>query len=124
MNFGASTAFALTTAVRNTSNFLSTYSLSKQTFCASLNLFALPFRKRVNTSNHNLIRPLSASSNIDILHTYNNTFNSSMTSTNMRRGIGGRIEDAFASAKDRGEAAFVSFVTAGYPSPEGECGQV
>lgn len=36
----------------------------------------------------------------------------------MRRGIGGRIEDAFASAKDRGEAAFVSFVTAGYPSPE------
>lgn len=46
-----------------------------------------------------------------------------MTSTNMRRGIGGRIEDAFAAAKDRGEAAFVSFVTAGYPSPEGECSQ-
>jgi tryptophan synthase alpha subunit len=37
----------------------------------------------------------------------------------MERGIGGRIEDAFASAKERGEAAFVTFVTAGYPTKEG-----
>jgi len=37
---------------------------------------------------------------------------------NMERGVGGRIEDAFASAKERGEAAFVSFITAGYPSAE------
>lgn len=36
----------------------------------------------------------------------------------MKRGLGGRIEETFASAKERGEAAFVSFVTAGYPSPE------
>lgn len=43
-----------------------------------------------------------------------------MTSANMERGAGGRIEEAFAAAKDRGEAAFVSFVTAGYPGPEGE----
>lgn len=34
----------------------------------------------------------------------------------MGRGMGGRIEQAFATAKDKGEAAFVSFVTAGYPS--------
>jgi len=34
----------------------------------------------------------------------------------MKRGNGGRIEDAFASAKSKGEAAFVSFLTAGYPS--------
>jgi tryptophan synthase alpha subunit len=27
----------------------------------------------------------------------------------------GRIENAFAAAKERGEAAFVTFVTAGYP---------
>mmetsp|Transcript_13077 Transcript_13077/g.21647 ORF Transcript_13077/g.21647 Transcript_13077/m.21647 type:complete len:764 (+) Transcript_13077:41-2332(+) len=33
----------------------------------------------------------------------------------MQRGIGGRLEDAFASAKERGESAFVTFVTAGYP---------
>lgn len=38
----------------------------------------------------------------------------------MQRGIGGRIEDAFESAKERGEAAFVTFVTAGYPRKEGE----
>jgi tryptophan synthase len=37
----------------------------------------------------------------------------------MERGIGGRIEDAFESAKQRGEAAFVTFVTAGYPSAKG-----
>ena len=37
----------------------------------------------------------------------------------MERGIGGRIEDAFQAAKDRGEAAFVTFVTAGYPTAKG-----
>jgi hypothetical protein len=39
---------------------------------------------------------------------------------NMERGVGGRIEDAFEAAKERGEAAFVTFVTAGYPSAKGE----
>jgi hypothetical protein len=38
----------------------------------------------------------------------------------MKRGIGGRLEDAFEAAKQRGEAAFVTFVTAGYPSSQGE----
>jgi tryptophan synthase alpha subunit len=38
----------------------------------------------------------------------------------MRRGTGGRIEQAFATAKEKGEAAFVSFVTAGYPSADGK----
>jgi tryptophan synthase len=37
----------------------------------------------------------------------------------MQRGVGGRIEEAFAQAKERGEAAFVTFVTAGYPSAKG-----
>lgn len=32
--------------------------------------------------------------------------------------MGGRIEEAFAAAKDKGEAAFVSFITAGYPTSE------
>eukprot|EP00934_Nitzschia_sp_Nitz4_P000792 Nitzschia sp. Nitz4//scaffold2_size372955//329817//332146//NITZ4_000470-RA/size372955-snap-gene-0.52-mRNA-1//1//CDS//3329546919//792//frame0 len=36
----------------------------------------------------------------------------------MGRGIGGRIETAFASAKEKGEAAFISFITAGYPNAE------
>lgn len=36
----------------------------------------------------------------------------------MQRGSGGRIEDAFEAAKERGEAAFVTFVTAGYPNAQ------
>jgi len=36
----------------------------------------------------------------------------------MERGMGGRIESAFESAKERGEAAFVAFITAGYPAKE------
>ena len=43
-----------------------------------------------------------------------------MSTSEMRRGMGGRIEESFAAAKESGKAAFVSFVTAGYPSPEGE----
>jgi len=38
----------------------------------------------------------------------------------MERGVGGRIEEAFAAAKEKGEAAFVTFVTAGYPTKEGK----
>jgi tryptophan synthase len=38
----------------------------------------------------------------------------------MQRGIGGRIENAFEAAKERGEAAFVTFVTAGYPRAQGK----
>lgn len=45
---------------------------------------------------------------------------SELKSSDMKRGRGGRIEDAFATAKDKGEAAFITFVTAGYPSKEGE----
>jgi len=37
----------------------------------------------------------------------------------MKAGNGGRIEQAFAAAKEKGEAAFVAFVTAGYPHAEG-----
>ena len=43
-----------------------------------------------------------------------------VSTAEMQHGIGGRIENAFASAKERGEAAFVTFVTAGYPQSEGE----
>jgi hypothetical protein len=39
--------------------------------------------------------------------------------SDMERGVGGRIEDAFAAAKEKGEAAFVTFVTAGYPTSDG-----
>jgi hypothetical protein len=39
----------------------------------------------------------------------------------MPRGMDGRLEQAFASAKEKGEAAFVTFVTAGYPQKQGAC---
>jgi hypothetical protein len=39
----------------------------------------------------------------------------------MERGVGGRIEAAFETAKEKGEAAFVTFITAGYPSAQGAC---
>ena len=38
----------------------------------------------------------------------------------MARGHDGRIEEAFAKCKERGEAAFVTFITAGFPVKEGE----
>jgi len=36
----------------------------------------------------------------------------------MERGMGGRLEEAFETAKEKGEAAFVAFITAGYPAKE------
>jgi len=36
----------------------------------------------------------------------------------MERGMGGRLEDAFETAKEKGEAAFVAFITAGYPAKD------
>lgn len=38
----------------------------------------------------------------------------------MSRGHNGRIEQAFAKCKISNEAAFVTFVTAGFPSKEGK----
>lgn len=38
----------------------------------------------------------------------------------MAKGYDGRLEASFKAAKEKGEAAFVTFVTAGYPSAQGE----
>ena len=43
-----------------------------------------------------------------------------LAAADMERGMGGRIEEAFAAAKEKGEAAFVTFITAGYPAKEGK----
>lgn len=51
----------------------------------------------------------------------NNNIKMSVTSQ-MQRGHNGRIEEAFAQCKEKGEAAFVTFVTAGFPSKEGKEG--
>jgi hypothetical protein len=55
------------------------------------------------------VRPLHVSANLD-------TISASKT---MKGGQGGRIEDAFRAAKAKGEAAFITFVTAGYPTAHG-----
>lgn len=39
--------------------------------------------------------------------------------SDLKTVMGGRIEEAFRAAKERGEAAFVTFVTAGYPAAKG-----
>jgi hypothetical protein len=39
----------------------------------------------------------------------------------MERGLEGRIEAAFEAAKVKDEAAFVTFITAGYPTAQGTC---
>jgi len=41
-----------------------------------------------------------------------------MAVADMQRGMGGRLEDAFETSKSKGEAAFVAFITAGYPKKE------
>jgi hypothetical protein len=46
----------------------------------------------------------------------------SVSITDMEKGVGGRIENAFQAAKEKGEAAFVSFITAGYPTAKGKEG--
>lgn len=42
-----------------------------------------------------------------------------MAVSDMERGMGGRIEAAFEAAKAKGEAAFITFITAGYPTRAG-----
>ena len=37
----------------------------------------------------------------------------------MKRGHNGRLEEAFATAKEKGESAFITFITAGYPRAQG-----
>lgn len=43
-----------------------------------------------------------------------------MSVQSMARGFDGRIEAAFAKCKEAGEAAFVTFLTAGFPVKEGK----
>ena len=42
-----------------------------------------------------------------------------IATADMERGMGGRLESAFESAKEKREATFVAFMTAGYPKAEG-----
>lgn len=67
--------------------------------------------------------PLQSSRGANLIHkSFSHKFQNSfdkMAVTDMERGIGGRIEAAFESAKVKGEAAFITFITAGYPNAQG-----
>ena len=78
-----------------------------------------------SASNSTIVNQTSlAAINATKLQQYNNSTNSinrKMSAVqSMARGHNGRIEEAFAQAKERGEAAFVTFVTAGFPEKDGE----
>jgi hypothetical protein len=61
-----------------------------------------------------IVQPLQTTFNKNIHYQHNNKIH-----LTMERGFGGRIEDAFSAAKERNEAAFIAFVTAGYPTAKG-----
>lgn len=70
-------------------------------------------------------QPVAVTSNATDLEQSNNSTNISINRNmsavqSMQRGHNGRIEEAFAQAKERGEAAFVTFCTAGFPEKDGE----
>ena len=58
--------------------------------------------------------------NNDNLLTRNVASVDTITVAEMERGVGGRIEAAFEAAKEKKEAAFVTFITAGYPTADGK----
>mmetsp|Transcript_14468 Transcript_14468/g.31798 ORF Transcript_14468/g.31798 Transcript_14468/m.31798 type:complete len:721 (-) Transcript_14468:65-2227(-) len=62
--------------------------------------------------------PPNSTSAVPPLGTILDQSSSPASVASMKRGRGGRIEEAFAMAKGSGRAAFVSFVTAGYPTKE------
>lgn len=74
----------------------------------------------VPTSTTSTTTRISANRRITRLHVSAN-LDSSMASADsmMKGGRGGRIEDAFRASKSKGEAAFITFVTAGYPTANG-----
>jgi hypothetical protein len=122
MKLSTSQACTLTNLLRKniSSAFINT--LSQRSFLLSRNPAQSQYiHSRINTQ-------ISAFSGTTRVHKKQVTFQHQlshtniikMSSANMERGMGGRIEEAFATAKDKGEAAFVSFVTAGFPTPEGE----
>jgi hypothetical protein len=69
--------------------------------------------------NKNNKRRRSNSINNNSLLTRNVASVDTVTVAEMERGVGGRIEAAFEAAKERKEAAFVTFITAGYPTAKG-----
>ena len=88
--------------------------LSKKNQLSSASAFSRPARRQiigrqqeVESSRSSTFFPLRVASTEPI------------SVADMERGMGGRLESAFETAKEKGEAAFVAFITAGYPKAEG-----
>jgi hypothetical protein len=94
---------------------LSAVSTLQSTFAFSVNPTAISSAAKHQTSklSHSAQRTTSSALNM-VASPIERT-----ATAGMERGVGGRIEEAFAQAKERGEAAFVTFVTAGYPTAQG-----
>jgi hypothetical protein len=98
--------------------WLTCVSTLRSTFAFTVNPTAISAAKHHTTLTSKLSnsakRTFTASSALNIASSVE-----AETVAKMERGVGGRIEEAFAQAKERGEAAFVTFVTAGYPTAKG-----
>jgi hypothetical protein len=94
--------------------------LACTTFASSINAFSgsSTLGRSTRTEGRHHIVDNKNSKSIFPLHVAAET-SEAISVADMERGMGGRIESAFESAKVRGEAAFVAFITAGYPAKEG-----
>ena len=74
---------------------------------------------KATSSSLNLLRDNNNKNVNENLVTRNVASVDTISVAEMERGVGGRIEAAFEAAKEKKEAAFVTFITAGYPTAEG-----
>ena len=84
---------------------------------------ATPSNTHCLVTNSTIENQTATTNAADLQHcnNYTNIIKRNMSAAqSMERGHNGRIEEAFAQAKERGEAAFVTFVTAGFPEKNGE----
>ncbi|KAL7497993.1 hypothetical protein ACHAWT_006848 [Skeletonema menzelii] len=77
---------------------------------------ATPANIYCSVTNSTIANQTANATELQNCNNYTNIINRKMSAVqSMERGHNGRIEEAFAQAKERGEAAFVTFVTAGFP---------
>eukprot|EP00986_Skeletonema_menzelii_P006613 scaffold2525_cov183-Skeletonema_menzelii.AAC.3 len=82
---------------------------------------ATPANIYCSVTNSTIANQTANATELQNCNNYTNIINRKMSAVqSMERGHNGRIEEAFAQAKERGEAAFVTFVTAGFPEKIGE----
>jgi hypothetical protein len=99
------------------STLRSTFAFSIKPTASSATSFTSLKLSNSNRAVHTTSR--TASSALNMVAASSSPLETTASVAKMERGVGGRIEEAFAQSKERGEAAFVTFVTAGYPTAQG-----